>query len=164
MVQLQKASQNAECRVCTGSSDAVWKQAACLLWCSQRHVRRSRQSATRLWKCLPCQSQSSAASRLPALPTALLGRTQHTWTSTTQVKNMIDTWTLFAKISRHALLQTGDNSSSSSSMSLQHSVSYPPAGPDRTALWPQKEDTGDRPPSDCMKDSCTSFNPSSNPD
>ena len=42
-------------------------------------------------------------------------------------------------------------------------AAHPPAGPDRTALWPLKVDTGDRPPSLCMKDNCTSFKPSSKP-
>ena len=40
---------------------------------------------------------------------------------------------------------------------------HPPAGPDRIALWPEKASTGARPPSDCMKDSCTSRRPASKP-
>ena len=34
---------------------------------------------------------------------------------------------------------------------------HPPAGPDRTALCPEKRFTGASPPSDCIKDSCTSL-------
>ena len=32
------------------------------------------------------------------------------------------------------------------------------------ALCPEKEDTGDKPPSDCMKESCTLSRPLSKPD
>lgn len=38
-----------------------------------------------------------------------------------------------------------------------------PAGPDRTALWPLKSPTDARPPSDCMKRSCTLLRPASKP-
>jgi len=41
---------------------------------------------------------------------------------------------------------------------------HPPAGPERMALCPLKRETGVRPPSDCMNDSCTSRRPSSKPD
>ena len=40
---------------------------------------------------------------------------------------------------------------------------HPPAGPERTALWPENDETGDSPPSDCMKDSWTCSRPSSRP-
>ena len=42
-------------------------------------------------------------------------------------------------------------------------TTHPPAGPDRIALWPENASTGARPPSDCMKDSCTSRRPASKP-
>ncbi len=120
-----------------------------LQWCSRRHAHRSLRIWTHLSRCRPCQSQSSAALTLPVPPTAWSAHSRHT------CKCQFMSSLLVPCPEAVAGSQEGEG--------LVHRKAHPPAGPDRTALWPENEETGDSPPSDCMKDSWTCSRPSSKP-
>lgn len=127
----------------------------------------SPQSGTRRWRCRPCQSQSPAATWPPRPPTAWSGRTPHTcrpaqhpaaFSVLARVPCLIAGARMRARIHR----QKAANASVPAGSGFLRKT-HPPAGPDRIALWPEKASTGARPPSDCIKDSCTSRRPASKP-